>query len=72
MSRRTGAPTDARGGWLFASEWPPGDTRGERQGDCQSERNGGENGAPILPASARVSELLEPAPIRSVAEHGSD
>jgi hypothetical protein len=29
--RQRGAPTDARGGWLFASEWPPGDPRGERR-----------------------------------------
>lgn len=26
-TRGRGAPTDARGGWLFASEWPPGDAR---------------------------------------------
>jgi hypothetical protein len=35
-SRRTGAPTDARGGWLFASEWPPGDPRAERKGATQA------------------------------------
>jgi hypothetical protein len=29
--RKRGAPTDARGGWLFTSEWPPGDPRGERR-----------------------------------------
>ena len=29
--RQRGAPTDARGGWLFAAEWPPGDPRGERR-----------------------------------------
>lgn len=29
-SRGRGAPTDARGGWLFASDWPPGDARADR------------------------------------------
>jgi len=29
--RQRGAPTDARGGWLFASEWPPGDPRNDKR-----------------------------------------
>jgi hypothetical protein len=35
-SRGKGAPTDARGGWLFTSEWPPGDPHGERKGNAQA------------------------------------
>jgi hypothetical protein len=34
-SRGKGAPTDARGGWLFPAEWPPGDARGERKRDAE-------------------------------------
>lgn len=43
-TRGRGAPTDARGGWLFPSEWPPGHEKHQKSGTA----------APALPFPPKV------------------